>query len=35
MARDIAVNVSPVSAALAKQLMWDGMNTSVDHMIMT
>jgi enoyl-CoA hydratase/carnithine racemase len=35
MARDIAINVSPVSAALAKQLMWDGMNTSVDHMIMT
>ena len=35
MARDIAVNVSPVSAALAKQLMWDGMNTSVDSMIST
>ncbi|MSO15397.1 MAG: crotonase [Ilumatobacteraceae bacterium] len=35
MARDIAINVSPVSAALAKKLMWDGMNTSIDHMIMT
>jgi hypothetical protein len=35
VARDIAINVSPVSAALAKQLMWDGMNTSVDSMIMT
>jgi enoyl-CoA hydratase/carnithine racemase len=35
MARDISINVSPVSAALAKQLMWDGMNSSVDSMIMT
>ena len=35
MARDIALNVSPVSAALAKKLMWEGMNTSVDTMIMT
>jgi len=35
MARDIAVNVAPVSAALAKQLMWDGMNTTIDHMIET
>lgn len=35
MARDIAINVAPVSAALAKQLMWDGINTSLDQMIAT
>lgn len=35
MARDIAINVAPVSAAIAKRLMWDGLNTSVDDMIMT
>lgn len=33
MARDIAVNVAPVSAALAKKLMWDGLNVSVDRML--
>jgi enoyl-CoA hydratase/carnithine racemase len=33
MARDIAVNVAPVSAALAKKLMWDGLNTPVDTML--
>lgn len=33
MARDIAVNVAPVSAAVAKQLMWQGINLSVDDMI--
>jgi len=33
MARDIAVNVAPVSAALAKKLMWEGLNTSVDTML--
>jgi enoyl-CoA hydratase/carnithine racemase len=33
MARDIAVNVAPVSAAVAKQLMWQGINMSVDEMI--
>jgi enoyl-CoA hydratase/carnithine racemase len=33
MARDIAVNVAPVSAALAKKLMWEGLNTPVDTML--
>ncbi len=33
MARDIAVNVAPVSAAVAKQMMWQGINMSVDEMI--
>jgi enoyl-CoA hydratase/carnithine racemase len=33
MARDIAVNVAPVSAALAKRLMWEGLNTPVDRML--
>jgi 1,4-dihydroxy-2-naphthoyl-CoA synthase len=33
MARDIAINVAPVSAAVAKQLMWQGINMSVDEMI--
>lgn len=35
MARDIAINVAPVSAAIAKRLMWEGLNTGVDEMIMT
>lgn len=35
IARDVAHNVAPVSAALAKELMWRGMNTSVDEMIAT
>jgi enoyl-CoA hydratase/carnithine racemase len=35
MARDIAINVAPVSAAIAKKLMWDGMNTTLDAMIAT
>jgi len=33
MARDISVNVAPVSAAVAKQMMWQGINMSVDEMI--
>jgi len=33
MARDIVVNVAPVSAALAKRLMWEGLNVSVDRML--
>lgn len=33
MARDIAENVAPVSAAVAKQLMWQGVNMSIDAMI--
>jgi enoyl-CoA hydratase/carnithine racemase len=33
MARDIAVNVAPVSAAVAKRLMWEGVNMSIDAMI--
>ena len=33
MARDIVVNVEPVSAALAKKLMWEGLNVSVDRML--
>lgn len=35
IAKDIAINVAPVSAALAKQLMWQGINMSVDDMIKT
>ena len=33
MARDIAVNTAPVSVALAKRLLWEGLNTGVDEMI--
>ena len=33
IARDIATNVAPVSAALAKELMWRGINTPLDDMI--
>jgi len=33
MACDIVVNVAPVSAALAKRLMWEGLNVSVDRML--
>lgn len=33
MARDIAVNTAPVSVALAKRLMWEGMNMGIDEMI--
>jgi len=33
IARDIAVNVAPVSAALAKKLMWEGLNTPIDTML--
>jgi len=33
IARDIAENVAPVSAALAKQLMWNGLNVGIDEMI--
>ena len=33
IARDIAVNVAPVSAALSKELLWRGMNTGLDEMI--
>jgi enoyl-CoA hydratase/carnithine racemase len=33
MARDVVVNVAPVSAALAKKLMWEGLNVSVDRML--
>ena len=35
MARDIAVNTAPVSVALAKRLMWEGMNMGIDEMIAT
>ena len=35
MARDIAVNVAPVSAALSKTLLWQGMTTPLDEMIAT
>ena len=35
IARDIAVNTAPVSVALAKRLMWEGMNTGIDEMIAT
>lgn len=33
MAIDIAVNVAPVSAALSKEMMWQGLNTSLEDMI--
>lgn len=33
IARDIATNVAPVSAAVAKRLMWEGVNMSIDSMI--
>lgn len=33
IAREIATNVAPVSAALAKKLMWQGLNSSVDEML--
>lgn len=33
MARDIAANVAPVSAAVAKRLMWEGVNMPIDAMI--
>ncbi len=33
IARDIVTNVAPVSAALAKKLMWAGLNSSVDEML--
>lgn len=33
IARDIAVNVAPVSAALSKALLWQGMTTPLDEMI--
>jgi enoyl-CoA hydratase/carnithine racemase len=32
MARDIAVNVAPVSAAVAKRLLWEGLTMGVDDM---
>lgn len=35
MARDIAVNVAPVSAALSKRLLWRGLTVSLDDMIAT
>ena len=35
IARDIAVNTAPVSVALAKRLMWEGMNMGIDDMIAT
>ena len=33
IARDVAVNTAPVSVALAKRLLWEGMNQGVDEMI--
>lgn len=35
IARDIAVNTAPVSVAIAKQLMWEGLTMGVDDMIAT
>lgn len=35
IAADIALNTAPVSVALAKRLMWEGMNTDIDAMIAT
>lgn len=32
LARDIAVNVAPVSAAVTKRLLWEGLTMSVDEM---
>jgi enoyl-CoA hydratase/carnithine racemase len=31
-ARDIAANAAPVSVAISKRLLWDGLNTSVPEM---
>lgn len=33
IARDIATNVAPVSAALSKQLLWSGLTSGLDEMI--
>lgn len=33
IARDIAVNTAPVSVALAKRMLWEGLNSTVDDMI--
>lgn len=33
IARDIAMNVAPVSAAVAKRLMWEGVDMPIDSMI--
>lgn len=33
IARDIAVNTAPVSVALAKRMLWEGLNMGVDEMI--
>ena len=33
MAHDIAVNVAPVSAALSKRMLWDGITSGLDEMI--
>jgi enoyl-CoA hydratase/carnithine racemase len=33
IARDIAQNTAPVSVALAKRMMWEGLNAGVDEMI--
>lgn len=33
MARDIAVNVAPVSAALSKRMLWEGITSGLDEMI--
>ncbi len=35
LAREIATNSAPVSTAVAKQLMWQGINMSIDSMIAT
>ncbi|MGA0863532.1 MAG: enoyl-CoA hydratase-related protein [Ilumatobacteraceae bacterium] len=35
MARDIAVNVAPVSAALSKKMLWEGITSGLDEMIAT
>lgn len=35
LAREIAVNVAPVSAALSKQMLWNGLNQDLDDMIRT
>lgn len=33
IASDIAQNTAPVSVALAKRMMWEGLNAGVDEMI--
>jgi len=33
IARDIAENTAPVSVALSKRMLWEGMNTGMDEMI--